>query len=95
MDEESIATVAVEGDMEFFSHIFEGKNIGDRSRIEPNLSIVLDVGLVVGDKSATVTLDGHGIVDLMDVRNESLVAKKINRGLLGIQRIFLITRWAE
>jgi hypothetical protein len=47
--------------------------------IERNVTIVLDVGLLIGGEIATVTVDCHGLVCFPDIETSGLLQKEINR----------------
>ena len=67
----TVVVAAVTSDMELFTHVLEGKDVGDGVCIKPNLSTIEDMNLHIGGQSSTIAVNSHSFVALPCSRDES------------------------
>jgi hypothetical protein len=79
VDDERAFAVAVVSDVELFTDVFQGENVRDGFGVKPNVAVVCNVRLYLGGQSATIAMDGHGLIRGLPYTGDKLaVAEEIN-----------------
>jgi hypothetical protein len=75
VDDESPLTLRVISDLELGFDILQREYVGDCVGLKPDITVVLDIGLLVGGEIATVTVDSHSVVCLQYTGNKLGITK--------------------
>ena len=65
VDDESALALRVISDLELGFDILQREYVCDCVGMKPDITVVLDMGLLVGGEIATITVDSHSVVCLL------------------------------